>query len=463
MKITPRSVRIIIGVVLALGFASPRLRADDLGFHEAGARAAALGGAFTARADDTSSLFSNPAGLAFLGGIQIMTNMRFGSRSLDATKPSGGLSYTSSPYEIGGAHAVSWQFLKRVTLGIGIFSPYSFQAEWPATWDARTISITSQLKSRYFRSALAVELVKGLAVSVGVDIVSASLEWRHDILFNLETYPLPSDAYVSSRHSAAGHGLGFVAGALWKISPAVRVGAAYQSPVAIDHAGQNIFAIGRDMAYTPVPDPYGGSIIVSRLLDMIFRPQDVTGRLAFPRQISFGVAWRPLLRLSVTADVQWDRWSRFGDWVFRSVNEGGELSPDFGPVYQEFYGYTPDYGAQGVPLALKDTIKIQAGLEFHFARYLALRTGFARHESSLDADTRTPVYPDLDRTLYSLGFGYEGPVFSIYDDTERVSDLSFDLFVRYASAKAGESVFPGLDLSFGSNRVVFGVGVGFAF
>jgi long-chain fatty acid transport protein len=421
----------------------------------------ALGGAFTARADDTSALFYNPAGLAFLGGLRLKTNLTFGKRSLSAAWPDEDTVFRSTPIEIGGAHAISWQPFKRVTLGAGLFSPYSFDSVWPPAWSGNTESLLARVRSLYFRSALAVELVKGLAVSAGLDLVSSSLSWRHDIIFNLESYPLSHDQVVESRHALSGHGLGFVAGALCKIVPAVQVGARYQQSAAIDCSGVDTFTIGQDME--TVPDPYQGWRYVYSLIDLFYAPQNVTGRLTFPREVACGVALTPFPKLSLYVDVEWDRWSEFGDWIFRSVNEGGDLNPAFTPVYQEFYGISPDYGTQGVALALKDTKKIKAGLEFRPAQYLALRAGFAHHQSSQAPADRSPVYPDLDRNIYSFGFGYEGPLFSIWSNDEKVSDLSFDLFVRYASATPGQSAFPGYEMTYDSNRLVVGVGVGFIF
>ena len=74
----------------------------------------------------------------------------------------------------------------------------------------------------------------------------------------------------------------------------------------------------------------------------------------------------------------WDRWSEFGDWIFRSVNEGDALNPAFTAEYQPFYGLELNYGTQGMALTLRDTTDIKAGLEFRPGRYLALRAGYAR-------------------------------------------------------------------------------------
>lgn len=449
-------------LALTLTIVPIRLAAEEFGFHEPGARAATLGGAFTARADDASALFYNPAGLAFLKGFRFKTNLTFADRKLEASWPEGGGTYRSSPNEILGAHALAWQPIKRLTLAAGLYSPYTYESLWSRESGGSTNCLRNSMKTLYFRSVLAVEVFKGFAVSGGVDVVSSSLVWRYYIPFNLETYPIDEDAHAESRYRLNGHGLGFVAGVLWKVIPAIQVGASYRGEVAIDYAGRNNFVIDWLVLEGTVPAPNGGTYHISDLFDLFYAPQDVTGRLTMPRELACGVALTPFSRLSLYVDVVRTRWRDLGDWIFRSTNEG-DLNPRFTQVYRDFYGISPDYRTQGVSLGLKDTTNIKAGLEFRPARYLAVRAGFARLQSSLGEVNRWPVYPDLERNIYSLGFGYEGPLFSVYGGDERVSDLSFDLFIRYASAAPGASSVPGFEMTYDSNRLVAGVGVGFIF
>lgn len=448
---------------LVLALAAALLHADEFTFYEAGARAAGMGGAFVARADDASALFYNPAGLAFLGGWRLKTDLLFARRTVTALMPEGGRTYRSNPSEIEGAHAVSWQAFKGVSLGVGVFSPFSFQSRWPGAWQAGDGSRLAKARAFSARPALAVELFEGFAVSVGMDIISSGLRWSHNLLFNLPNYPLAEDASVESRHELSGRGLGFVAGALWKISHAVQVGARYQSRTRIEYEGDNIYFVGWDMSTVRVPDPYEGTISVGEIMDRYYRPQHVTGRQTFPREIACGVAVTLTRRLSLYADVQWDRWSEFGVWEFRSTLPDAELSPEFTAVYQEFYGLTLDYGTQGVDLGLKDTFKIKSGLEFRPGRYVAVRAGYVRSRSSVDAADLSPVYPDLDANIYTFGLGFDGPVFSIFDEEERINDLSFDLFIRYSAAAGATSTLPGFEIAYDADRLIFGVGVGLVF
>jgi hypothetical protein len=106
---------------------------------------------------------------------------------------------------------------------------------------------------------------------------------------------------------------------------------------------------------------------------------------------------------------------------------------------------------------------IKAGLEGRLGRWFTLRAGFSHSESSVEPADRSPVYPDLDRNSYSLGGGYEGPIFSIYDTEEAVGQLSLDLFIRYSAAEESPSTLPGLELNYGAKRWTAGIGVGFIF
>jgi long-chain fatty acid transport protein len=455
-----------LGLSLAISLASVSLplKADDFSFHEVGARAAALGGAFTGKADDISAIFYNPAGLAFLKGVSLKTNLALAKRTIDATMPTLGTTFRSSPTEYLQNIFVAWQPVKRVGLGLGYFSPYNFDSTWgSASWPWDEVSSAAGLRSFFYRAVLSVEVLRGLAVGAALDLVSTSVWWHHSIPFELGNYTLPSITKTFSHHDLRGYGLGFTASALWKVSPALQIGARYQKSVGVKLTGMNSFTNSIEYSYDSVPDPIQPYRTVGSLLNMFFVPQSVTGKLNIPREIACGVAVTPIPRLSLYLDVLWDKWSQLGLWEFRSVNTNENLSPGFTLDYQEFWGVSPNYATQGAALVLRDSREFKAGLEWRLGRLFAVRTGFARHESSVESVDRSPLYPDLNRNVFSIGGGYEGPVFSPYSPDEAIGQLSFDLVVRYASASASPSTFPGLEMTYGANRWVMGVGVGFSF
>ncbi len=453
---------LLLLIILVLAGNPGAVLADELVFHESGARAAGLGGAFVSTADDVTALFYNPAGLAFLKGFRLKTNLAIGNRTAAATWPASGAVFRTAPLEIRGAHGLAWQPIKRITLGLGLFTPYNFQTSWPGTWSGDELCTASGMGSVFIRSAVSIEILKGLAVGGGFDLVTSKLSWRHILHFPLEKYPLPFDVTVESRYGVKGRGTGFHAGILWKVHRLVQIGARFRQSVDVDYQGRNIFALPLIGNWSGInlPDPITPSRDLKSLLNMFYQYQDVTAHMTLPEEIAWGVTLVPVPRLSLSFELQWNKWSRLGSWEFRSVNE--DLSPEFSQIYRDFYGIAPDYGVQGVDLGHKDAREFKGGIEFRPGSYVALRAGFARHESSVASVGLTPVCPDLDRNIYSLGFGYEGPVFSIWDN-EKVSDLSFDVFVRYAAGERTLSTLPGYELAFSSRRLVAGVGVGFTF
>jgi len=330
---------LLIVLLLSLALLAPRLEAQDFSFHDIGARAASLGGAFTAQADDITALFYNPAGLAFLDGLRIKTSMNFATRALSATWPGGEDEFASSRNELIGNFFLSWQPFKGITLGAGYYSPYNFDSGWPVSWSGEYYSASAKLSAHTFRTALAVEPLKGLALSAALDVVSMSVDWDHRIPFELENYPLAHEILVMSQHEAGGNGIGFAAGALWKVFSGLQVGARFQKSASVDLAGWNTFLFPSIVGYgkTLLPDPYGGTRSITSLLDLFYISQQVTGRLTLPREITCGLALMPLPRLSLNLDVEWDRWSEFGRWEFTSVDAGGELGLFFSTADHSLY------------------------------------------------------------------------------------------------------------------------------
>ena len=61
-----------LGLVLLAVFSPAAAQAAGFGIYEQGARAMGTAGAFTARADDPSAIYFNPAGLAHLEGGSLL-------------------------------------------------------------------------------------------------------------------------------------------------------------------------------------------------------------------------------------------------------------------------------------------------------------------------------------------------------------------------------------------------------
>jgi long-chain fatty acid transport protein len=447
----------VVAAALLLGF--DFLTAQDFSPFEPGARAAGLGGAFVSRADDATAIFYNPAGLAFLKGLRLKTSLGFGWPKVTALELPAGPEQVSHPFQFRGSFSLGWAVHQRVTVGLGLFTPYFFNTQWPDLWTANDVAVRAGMNAIYVRPCVSVELPWGLALGSGIDFVFAKLHWLHNVDFPSGNFPLPETIGEQSSYELTGRGAGFVAGLLWKIHPLFRVGLRYQHQVPVTFSGQNVY-LTSTWPYA-VPDPRGGFTSLEDLLRSFYKAQRVERRLTFPSEIAAGMTFAPAGFLSFSVEVQRDRWSAFGGWEFRALNES-DLNPEFGPALREFYGVEPDYGFQSAGLVFKDAWKIKGGIEVRPTSYLALRGGFARHQSPVAAGGPNPVHPVPDQTVVSLGFGYDGPVFSALTE-EKIGGLSFDVYLRYGYTKSQAADIPGSTLVFRAKRLDFGVGVGFVF
>jgi long-subunit fatty acid transport protein len=413
-------------------------------------------------ADDTSALFHNPAALVYLKGVRAKANLFLGAPTTSVGSLPSGRPLRSQPLMFRGSAALNWRFWKRASLGLGFFSPHNFETNWPYSWPGADICLTANYRPSFFRSALSVELFRGFSVGAGVDLVQSKLVWTHTLTFP-RSPRISRDLAIESRQELDGRGTGFVGALHWKVHRAVRLGMSYQSGAAVDLAGRNVFITPSiQIGGALVPGPYGAPIRLITILNEFYPSQDVTARLTAPGQMTVGLVIAPFFRLSLLVDAQQTRWREFGAWEVRSKNDGGDLSPGFSQDYRDFYGIAPDYGIQSAGLKLRDVWAVKAGVEYRPSAHLALRSGFARQGGSSVPERLNPVYPDLDRNVVSLGFGYEGPLFSVYDNSQ-VSELSFDLFVRYGFSGEKASAVPGHEFTYGSRAWVGGVGVGFNF
>jgi long-chain fatty acid transport protein len=173
----------VIWVVLLLPSV---VRANGFRLLPQSASAAGQGNAFTAQSDDPSALFYNPAGISQLEGIQFMggalliggtthfTNSATGARSQGglagsiASPPPMHFYFTANLKPM--ANTLDVNGLERVTVGLGVFSPFGLKGSWPKNGPLNTSLTNVDLPLIEVRPAIAVKLTENFSLAVGADI-----------------------------------------------------------------------------------------------------------------------------------------------------------------------------------------------------------------------------------------------------------------------------------------------------
>lgn len=182
--------------------------------------ASGLGNAYAgsaAVADNASTVFFNPAGLTQLTGFQLSAGVvglgpsyEFRNDGSTGTGNNGG--------DAGGWHAVPNLYLSgrvtdRLSLGFGVSAPFGLATEYDSGWIGRAQSIKSEVRTVNFNPSVAYRVNDKLSLGFGVNYQKIDAELTNSL----------------SRLKGDDTAWGWNVGALFTLSPAMRVGLSYRS------------------------------------------------------------------------------------------------------------------------------------------------------------------------------------------------------------------------------------------
>jgi long-chain fatty acid transport protein len=444
----------VLLVVFVL-FSATDVNATGYRLYELGAKAATLAGAFTGRADNTSAIYYNPAGLAFQSGLGFRLNVVYYDLKHSAYVPDEDTTYNSSNGQLRGSLFVAYTFIDRISIGLGYFQPYSMETDWHTNWPGVTLALNSRLNTGYFRSVLAFKFNDMLSIGIGLDIVQGTTHWNYNRIFSSPLYMFKED--VLTEVDTSGTGTGFAAGILFRPSDKIGIGIRYQHKVEIALEGRTKFGMSGSTTY--LPHPVYPKIMVRDLIEDFYSYEAVTSSVTMPAEFVVGIKVAPTKKLSFHLDVNWTGWSEFQGIKFNTVIPEEELQQRFYDLYGDFYGILPDWASQGFEMKMEDVWSFKFGAEYYLKDVLALRAGYSRSQSSLTDEYLNPFLPVLPRNVISFGAGYDGPVRTIYDQS-LIGSLTFDVFVQYVMAESRTSSLPGYEYTYDSTFWVVGCGVG---
>jgi len=361
------------GVIVILINLSLCLPSASAGGPILGARSTGMGTAFTAVADDPSTIAVNPAGLTQLTGTEVYGGSTFIIPSTEYTSPSGRTEETEFqiffPPHI---YVVSDLKKDKLRFGFGIFSLYGIGGrKWDEDGLTRYSSTESFIATLSFNPVVAWKISPVLSVGAGVNymlsrtnskkMVDQSLLGARDGKMELE---------------GIGDGWGYNFGILLTPDEHWSLGFAYRSKIRVTHEGDL-----EVKHIAPALQPmFGGSSFKT----------DAETPATFPDIVSFGIAYRPTKDWTLGLDFEWFGWSSFQDAELKIDDEVPEAN----------------FTDTSAPLDWKDIWTIKAGAEYKMNEKIALRAGYAYIETQIPEHTLDATAPDGNQHNFSLGLGY---------------------------------------------------------
>lgn len=313
--------------------------------------ASGLGTAYAgsaAVADNASTVFFNPAGMTQLNGFQLSAGVsaigpsfKFnneGSSGLLGTGGSGG--------DAGGWSAVpnayfSWQLSPKWNLGFGVSAPFGLSTEYENNWIGSNQSLKSEIKTINYNPSVAYKVSDKVSLGFGVNYQSIDAEMSN---------ATPRGLYRLKGDDSA---WGWNAGALFTLSPAMRVGISYRS--AINYTLEGTRSLGNDS-------------------------RSATAALKLPDTFI----------LSVWQQVS-DRWEAMGDLSYTNWSTLDKLN------------INSSAGTDVEAFNYKDSWRFAWGAAYRATESTKLKFGIAYDKTPTTDNDRSARVPDNDRVWFSLG------------------------------------------------------------
>lgn len=355
LRTLPALLLVASGAASAAGFQVLEQSASGLGTAYAGSAAVT---------ENASVNFYNPAGLTRLSGVQASV----GAVGLKANAES----------SLGGGNAGEGMLLPNLYLsmqltpdwyfGLGVSRPYALSTEYEAGWAGSAQAIKSEIKTVNYNPSVAYRLNERVSVGFGLNYQKVDVEFTQ-----------AGGSYVADDGA-----LGWNAGALFTLSPAMRVGVAYRSP--INHKLEG----GGPAADLRLPGTFTLSV-----WQQVSDRWEAMGDLSFANWNRFDQSG---VGLTAGADYQ-NSWRLAWGAAYKSTET---LKLKFGLAYERA---ATRNGNLSLRAPEYDRFWLSAGLQWNPGSIGKFDVGYA-YKYSRDADAPAPVGGVYDTGAHVLGVQY---------------------------------------------------------
>ncbi len=396
------------------------LSAHAAGFALIEQSASGFGNAYagmSARADDASIQFFNPASLSWLppgkqiivGGSAILPSAKLRNAQANYINPTTG-ALTPIAGNNGG-DAASLELVPNfyfagdlnpdLKFGLGITVPYGLTSEYDNGWKGRYQALKSEVMTLNVNPALSFKASEKLSIGGGISLQYVKAELTNALDSSAICLASPfqgacntlglgqvGNAAADSYSKMKGDDIswGFNLGVIYKPWEGTTFGASYRSHIKHKLDGEASFRLSSQLS-----QPTLAPLVAARL-----RKSDISAELSLPETASFSAAQQITDRFEVLADVTWTNWSRFNELRVKFDNAG--VSDNV------------------TNTKWNDSYRFSLGGNYRYNDQLTLRAGVAYDQTPVpDASHRTPRIPDADRTWFAIGASWKVDPFNTID------------------------------------------------
>jgi long-chain fatty acid transport protein len=341
------------------------LSANGLNLNGIGSKAIAMGGAFIGLADDYSAVYWNPAGLvqmkesnlaAFGTFVVPKASYQFDPLQIDAQSmskvyPSGALGYFKP-------------LSKGMVVGILGYVPSGLGT----AWDGQELKALSNNASYNWSSQVALFSISPVIAMH----LSQKLSLGASLNFSYGMFKMYRPGLGQYQENIDGFAIGMSLGLLYKPSEMISFGLTCKTPTKLNFSGS-------------------AEMEMANLLNLP-KTADIERRITWPLWLGVGLAFKPIMPLTITFDLQYTNWKKL-DTVPANLADSG-WSDAFGPDLK-------------MNLKWMDTWQIRTGFQLYLSKNFNIRGGYYYDATPGSIKTQTILLPTFNFNVITAGFGYK--------------------------------------------------------
>lgn len=353
-----------------------------------------MGSSFAGRsssADDATTLFGNPAGMARLkrqevsvGAAAIMakTDIKHASGSTSGSNDGDMVPFTAVPmgYYVNPVND-QWAF------GVGVYAPFGLITDYEGGFQGRKFGDYSEVKVVTVQPTVSFRFNDQLSVGFGPTInrIDGKLESAVSGVPGFDTRE--SRVEIKGDDTAIGYNIGV----LYEFTPQTRAGLTYHSKVKYKLEGDTTVS--------------GNNAVLGGLLNA-YGKYDASLDLTTPESVDASITHDIDNAWTVYAGSTWTRWSRLKEITVENEGVSAAASSRFSTISEEQNWH--------------DTWGYAVGTAYKLNKEWTVRAGLAFDQSPTNNTNRSPRIPTGDRTAVSFGVGWNP-----------TADMTIDLAYSY--------------------------------
>lgn len=394
-------------LALAIGALSSQALANGLAINEHSA--SGMGTAFAGRSSnvlDASIVAGNPAGMSKLERREVSGGLAFihALTDIEATDGTGSTDGDMVPFATVPFGYYVTPINDKLHFGLGLYVPFAVISDYENGHMGRYHGLNSEVEVVNLQPTLSYKIND--QVSVGGGLVISRIYGKLTRAIPMAKLN-PALAGQSDGHSdVEGDDVsyGYNLGVLVDVTERLSWGLTYHSKVKYSLEGDTKVSGVYPNAPTPIP---------GLTLDTLNTTYDASVDITMPESVDTSVTYRLDNQWTLYGGATWTRWSRLESLVIENQTSN--------PVQAGVVGRVEE------PLKWSDTWSFAVGTSYQLNPQWVLRAGLALDESPTNDEHRTTRIPVSDRTILSLGAGW---------NINR--DMTLDLAYSYLKEDKGE-------------------------